>query len=115
MTNRTERPVRLGELTAANLRFVNRAVPAAAVDPSYPAELVPPSGLSLDDDIPIRPGETRTVRIEASDAAWETERLASLMGNPDSSYGGLLFFFDDRGNRTIAEVSGPAIPVFMRL
>jgi methane/ammonia monooxygenase subunit B len=115
VTNGTAHPVRLGEFTAANLRFVNRAVPAVAVDPSYPPELVPPSGLTIDDDRAIQPTETRTIRIEASDAAWETERLASLMGNPDSSYGGLLFFFDDRGNRTIAEVSGPAIPVFMGL
>ena len=52
---------------------------------------------------------------EAADAAWETERLASLMGNPDSSYGAVLFFFDSQGKRTVSEVSGPAIPVFTTL
>jgi methane/ammonia monooxygenase subunit B len=114
VTNRTARPIRLGEFTAANLRFVNHAMPAAVagVDPSFPRELVPGSGLVVDKDEPIPVGATKTIRVEASDAAWETERLASLMGNPDSSYGALLFFFDDQGHRTIAEVSGPALPVF---
>ncbi|MGH2669593.1 MAG: methane monooxygenase/ammonia monooxygenase subunit B, partial [bacterium] len=60
-------------------------------------------------------GETREIKVEAADAAWETERLASLMGNPDSSYGALLFFFDDKGKRTVSEVSGPAVPVFTTL
>ncbi|MGH7856040.1 MAG: bacterial ammonia monooxygenase, subunit AmoB, partial [Candidatus Binatia bacterium] len=117
VTNQTERPVRLGEFTAANLRFVNRSLSAAVegVDPSFPPELVPPSGLVVEPDEPIAPGEKKTIQVEASDAAWETERLASLMGNPDSSYGALLFFFDDRGTRSIAEVSGPALPVFTRL
>ena len=73
------------------------------------------NGLVVSDDEPIAPGEKRTLKIEASDAAWETERLASLMGNPDSSYGALLFFFDIQGKRTIAEVSGPAMPVFTSL
>jgi methane/ammonia monooxygenase subunit B len=116
VTNRSDRPVRLGEFTAANLRFVNRSLPAAVagVDPSFPPELLPPSGLVVEPDEPIAPGQTRTIRLEASDGAWETERLASLMGNPDSSYGALLFFFDDQGRRWIAEVSGPALPVFVR-
>jgi len=117
VTNRGERPVRLGEFTAANLRFIAKSVSAAmdGVDPSFPRDLLPPSGLVVEPDGPIAPGETRMVHMEASDAAWETERLAALMGNPDSSYGALLFFFDDQGTRHIAEVSGPAIPVFTKL
>ncbi|MGH7804508.1 MAG: bacterial ammonia monooxygenase, subunit AmoB [Candidatus Binatia bacterium] len=115
--NNGSRPIRLGEFTAANLRFVNRDVPEAVkgVDPSFPQDLIAPNGLQVSDPKPIAPGEKRTIKIEASDAAWETERLASLMGNPDSSYGALLFFFDDEGKRTITEVSGPAIPVFTSL
>ncbi len=115
--NKGSRPVRVGEFTAANLRFVNRDVPEAVkgIDPSFPHDLIARNGLVVSDDKPIAPGEKRTLKIEASDAAWETERLASLMGNPDSSYGALLFFFDDQGKRTIAEVSGPAIPVFTSL
>jgi hypothetical protein len=42
VTNHTARPVRLGEFTAANLRFVNRSVPAAAagVPAGYPEDLI---------------------------------------------------------------------------
>lgn len=117
VTNRTDHPIRLGEFTAANLRFVNPAVPeaVAGVPPGYPEDLLPRNGLEVDDDSPLAPGQTREMTITAADKAWETERLASLMGNPDSSYGALLFFFDDQGNRRIAEVSGPALPVFTSL
>jgi methane/ammonia monooxygenase subunit B len=114
VTNRSPRPVRLGEFTAANLRFVNLGLPAAVagVPAGYPEDLMARSGLGVTPDEPIAPGETREIKVEAADAAWETERLASLMGNPDSSYGALLFFFDDLGKRTVCEVSGPAVPVF---
>jgi methane/ammonia monooxygenase subunit B len=117
VTNRTANPVRLGEFTAANLRFVNRDVPAAVagLPAGYPEDLVARSGLVVTPDEPIAPGETREIQVEAADSAWETERLASLMGNPDSSYGALLFFFDPQGKRTVSEVSGPAIPNFTAL
>jgi methane/ammonia monooxygenase subunit B len=117
VTNQTPKPVRLGEFTAANLRFVNRGVPAAVagVTPGYPEELLARNGLVVTPDEPIPPGETREIKVEASDSAWETEHLASLMGNPDSSYGALLFFFDAQGKRTVSEVSGPAVPNFTAL
>ena len=117
VTNRTPNPVRLGEFTAANLRFVNHDVPAAmaGIPAGYPDDLVARSGLVVTPDEPIAPGETREIKVEAADSAWETERLASLMGNPDSSYGALLFFFDPQGKRTVSEVSGPAIPNFTAL
>jgi methane/ammonia monooxygenase subunit B len=117
VTNRTPRPVRLGEFTAANLRFVNRALPAAVagIPANYPEDLLTRTGLVVTPDDPIAPGQTREIKVEAADAAWETERLASLMGNPDSSYGAVLFFFDSQGKRTVSEVSGPAIPVFTTL
>lgn len=117
VTNRGSHPIRLGEFTAANLRFVNKSVPAAmaGVPAGYPSDLLTRSGLVVEPDQPIAPGETKEIRVEASDSAWETEHLASLMGNPDSSYGALLFFFDDQGKRSIAEVSGPAVPTFSNL
>ena len=117
VTNRTPHPVRLGEFTAANLRFVNRDLPAAMarVTTDYPADLMTRTGLAVSPDQPIAPGETREINVEAADSAWETEHLATLMGNPDSSYGALLFFYDDQGRRTVSEVSGPAIPVFKSL
>jgi len=112
VTNKSANPVRLGEFTAANLRFVNRGVAAAAagVPANYPDDLLARNGLVVTPDEPIPPGETREIKVQAADAAWETERLASLMGNPDSSYGALLFFFDPQGKRFVSEVSGPAIP-----
>ena len=117
VTNQTPRAVRLGEFTAANLRFINQKLPAAlsGVPANYPEDLLPRSGLVVTPDQPIPPGETREIKVQAADAAWETERLASLMGNPDSSYGALLFFFDDKGKRSVSEVSGPAIPNFTTL
>lgn len=117
VTNRTAQAVRLGEFTAANLRFVNQGVPAAVagVPTGYPEDLMARNGLVVTPDEPIPPGETREITVEAADAAWETERLASLMGNPDSSYGALLFFFDAQGKRAVSEVSGPAIPSFTAL
>lgn len=117
VANQTPRPVRLGEFTADNLRFVNRSLPAAVAGApaDYPPDLMARSGLVVSPDEPIAAGETREIKVEASDGAWETEHLATLMGNPDSSYGALLFFFDDQGKRSVSEVSGPAVPVFKSL
>jgi len=114
VTNHTSKPVQLGEFTAANLRFVNHDVPASmtAVAPGYPDDLLTRNVLVVTPNDPIAPGETREINVDASDSAWETERLASLMGNPDSSYGALLFFFGSDGKRTVSEVSGPAVPNF---
>ena len=117
VTNKTSKPVQLGEFTAANLRFVNRDVEAAmaGVPAGYPQDLMTRNGLVVTPNEPIAPGETRELNVDASDSAWETEHLASLMGNPDSSYGALLFFFDAKGKRTVSEVSGPAVPSFTAL
>ena len=117
VTNKTSKPVQLGEFTAANLRFVNRDVPAAmaGVTPGYPTELLTRNGLVVTPNDPIPPGETRELKVDASDSAWETEHLASLMGNPDSSYGALLLFYDSKGKRLVSEASGPAVPNFTAL
>lgn len=114
VTNVGKAPLRLGEFATANLRFVNQKLPAAvaAVDPAYPKVLVPPSGLAVADDTPIAPGETRALRIDATDAAWELERLTSFVNDVDSIVGGLLFFYDAEGRRHIVNVSGPILPKF---
>jgi methane/ammonia monooxygenase subunit B len=115
VTNNSDSPIMLGEFTAANQRFVNHAVPfaMAAVDDGYPSELVADQSLIVSDNSPIQPGETRILDIEATDVAWETERLSSLLTDPDSSYGALLFFYDAEGNRIIAEVFGQILPTFI--
>jgi methane/ammonia monooxygenase subunit B len=117
VTNATDKPLRIGEFATASLRFVNGALPAAVanVSPGFPKELVARSGLVLSDDAPIEPGETRAIRFDATDAAWEIERLTSFMTDVDGKFGGMLWMFDADGKRHAVEVGGPVIPVFRDL
>jgi len=116
MTNNSDQPLGIGEFTTANLRFVNKNLPAAlaAINPTFPRELIPGNGLLVDSRAPLAPGETRLVKLEATDAAWELERLVSFLTNVDSRTGGLIFFYDPKGRRYISEVYGPIIPVFKK-
>jgi methane/ammonia monooxygenase subunit B len=115
VTNGGDHPVSLGEFTTAGLRFINQSVPAAVagVDPSYPKDLVARTGIKLDKDVPVRPGETKVLNVDMTDAAWEVERLVSLVNDPDSRFGGLVFFFDENGTRSISEIMGPIVPTFV--
>ena len=114
VTNNSDKAIVIGEFMSSNLRFVNRdsAAALAGVAEGYPGELVANKGLGISDPSPILPGETRRLDINATDVAWETERLSSLLNDPDSSYGALLFFFDDEGNRYASEVHGQILPTF---
>lgn len=114
ITNNTDKPVQLGEFTSANVRFVNGSVPIAksAVPGDYPKDVVN-EGLHVSDNTPIAAGETRVVDVDATDAAWELERLTSLLNDPDNSFGALLFFYDDDGERHISVVGGPIVPRFL--
>ena len=116
VTNNAARSLRLGEFSTASLRFVNNSLPAAvaAVDPYYPKELLPASGVVVERDAPLAPGETRIIKLDATDAAWELERLVGFLTNVDSRIGALLFFYDDKGNRHITSVAGPILPVFKK-
>ena len=117
LTNISDKPLRIGEFATASIRFVNMDLPAAKanVPADYPSELVARNGLRISDDSEIRPGESKTVRLEATDAAWEIERLTSFLTDVDSKVGGLVFLFDRQGNRYIAEVGGPILPVFRNI
>lgn len=108
--NHTGKPIRLGEFAAANLRFIDAG--AGGPGPTGSAELVAPTGLQTEPSAPIQPGETRQVRITALDSGWETERLDGLIRDADSRLGGLLFFFDEDGRRSVASVSAAVIPRF---
>lgn len=116
VTNISGKPLRLGEFSTASIRFVNTNLPAAQanVDSNYPKELIARTGLVISDDTELKPGETKSLRIDATDAAWEIERLTSFLTDVDSKIGGLLYFFDAEGNRHIAEVGGPILPVFKK-
>jgi methane/ammonia monooxygenase subunit B len=114
ITNTGDKPLRVGEFATASIRFVNFNLPAAKanVAPGYPQDIVARNGLVISDDSEIKPGETKLLRIDATDAAWEIERLTSFLTDVDSKVGGLLFLFDSEGRRHIAEVGGPILPVF---
>lgn len=108
--NLTETPLEVGELSIANVRFINSSVPAA--DYRSSDELAVKDGLLIDDISPIAPGERRELNIEASDAAWETEKLDGLIRDADSRMGGLLFLYSPDGQRHIVSLSGAVIPKF---
>ena len=95
ITNQTQKPLRISEFTTANVRFRNASV--VQDEPSYPRDLIAPSGLVVDGDAAIAPGETKLVHVSATDPVWETERLALLIYDPDSRFGGLLMFQDPDG------------------
>ncbi|GKS68450.1 ammonia monooxygenase subunit B [Nitrosomonas sp. PY1] len=113
ITNNGDSPVSIGEFTTAGVRFVNK-LGQTHLDPDYPRELVA-TGLSMDDDRAIQPGETREVKMEAKDALWEVQRLMALLGDPESRFGGLLMTWDDSGTRYINSIAGAVIPVFTKL
>lgn len=115
--NVSDKTLRIGEFATASIRFVNPNLPAAQanVHADFPRDLLARSGLGLSDDAPIAPGETRQISFEATDAAWEIERLTSFLTDVDSKFGGLLFLFDEQGKRHIAEIGGPILPVFRGL
>jgi len=111
ITNNGDSSVRLGEFTTASVRFLD---PAVVEDTTgYPDDLLAEEGLTVSDNSPLAPGQTRTIQVTASDAAWEVYRLADLIYDPDSRFAGLLFFFDASGKRQIVQVDAPLIPVFI--
>ena len=111
MTNNGDQAVRLGEFMTASVRFLTAEV--LEDETGYPDDLLADDGLTIDDNSPLAPGETRTITASASDAAWEVYRLADLVYDPDSRFAGLLFFFAEDGSRQMVKVDAPLIPVFI--
>jgi len=111
ITNNGDSAVRLGEFNTAGVRFLDPKVHTD--ETGYPDDLLAEEGLTVSDNSPLAPGQTRTVQVTASDAAWEVYRLADLIYDPDSRFAGLLFFFDEAGNRQMVMVDAPLIPSFI--
>lgn len=111
ITNNGDSAVRLGEFETAGVRFLDAEV--YQDETNYPADLLAENGLSVSDNTALNPGETRTVQVTASDAAWEVYRLSDLIYDPDSRFAGLLFFNDANGNRSVVTIDAPLIPTFI--
>ena len=112
--NNGNESVRLGELTTANLRFINKDFNAAleSIKDGYPSEHLADTGLNIDNDIFISPGQSHKIFVRATDARWETERLTSFLTDVDARIGALLFFYNDNGERKIVDVASSILPVF---
>jgi len=110
VANGSAKPIRFGEFTTANLRFLNRAVVKAESD--YPQDLIAPAGLVVRPDEPIAAGASEEASIEATSSVWETDRLTALMSDPTNRIGGLFMFYAPDGERSIVEFSSPIVPTF---
>jgi len=83
------------------------------IDTSHtPPEYLATNGMQIEPNDWIQPGENKVVKVVASDAVWETEHLSSVIRDADSRFGGLLFLFDDQGNRHLTSISAPLIPEY---
>lgn len=113
ITNTSSKPFRVGEFNTAGVRFLNPEVGIMdELTKQYPSYLLAEKGLTVSDNTPIQPGETRKLHLVAQDAAWEVERLSSLIYDPDSRFGGVLYLYDTDGHRLITEVGGTLVPTF---
>ncbi len=111
VTNNGSAPVQLCEFNTASVRFMNPEV--CEDDTGYPEDLLADEGLTVVPNDPIGPGQTVTLEVTASDAAWEVYRLADIIYDPDSRMAGILFFYDNAGNRQMVLIDNPLIPIFM--
>lgn len=108
--NESLRPVQIGEFTTGSVRFINSNM---AIDTSHtPPEYLATNGMQIEPNDWIQPGENKVVKVVASDAVWETEHLSSVIRDADSRFGGLLFLFDDQGNRHLTSISASLIPEY---
>ncbi|CAB1276649.1 methane monooxygenase/ammonia monooxygenase subunit B [Candidatus Nitrosacidococcus tergens] len=109
VTNHTDKVMSIGEFDTGGVRFLNPNV--IVDDTGYPEELLAPEGLEVSQQ-DIAPGETVIVEVVGTDAAWEVQRLSDVIYDPDSRFGGLLFFVDPEGRKIPVEVGSPLIPSF---
>ncbi len=109
MTNHGDSPLRIAEFMTANIRFMNAEVGEGNIFEGE--EMVSRDGLTASVST-IAPGQSVDVELVASDALWEQYRMTGLIHDPDSRFAGLVFYYDDAGNRYYQEVGGAVLPTF---
>ena len=109
MTNNSDSPLRIGEFLTANIRFLNPNVNEGEIYEGE--EMVSKDGLTASVDV-IQPGQTVEVELVASDALWEQYRMTGLIHDPDSRFAGMIFYYDENGQRFFQEVGGAVLPNF---
>ncbi|OUS09241.1 hypothetical protein A9Q90_04110 [Gammaproteobacteria bacterium 54_18_T64] len=109
LTNNSEGPLRIGEFLTANIRFLNPDVNEGEIYEGE--EMVSKDGLTVSVDT-IEPGQTVDVELVASDALWEQYRMTGLIHDPDSRFAGMIFYYDENGERFFQEVGGAVLPNF---
>ncbi len=107
--NNSKVALTVGEFSTANIRFINPSVQTLTAADDH--DLVAPDGLRVEGGS-VPAGETRTLKVFAEDALWETQRLTQMINDPDSIIAGLLFFHGTDGGREIVEIGGSMLPVF---
>ncbi len=100
--NTGERPLVLKEFTTANVRFLNEQVPGNSWNPDFPEVYGGPMKITPSD--PIAPGETKVLEVVLASAEWENQRL-TMYHETTNRFGGLLFFSDPTGQRSIIAVA----------
>lgn len=109
VTNTCSSPVKVGEIAAGNLRFINSAV--LQVEPTDEDDLIAADALRAEVG-PVPPGEKKTLVIYAGEAMWETQRMSTMIKSPDAKVATLPCSFGKNGQRDMVEIGGPMIPVF---
>lgn len=109
MTNNGLSPIRIAEFLTANIRFMNGDVSEGEIYEGE--EMISRDGLTVSVGT-ILPGQSVQVELVASDALWEKYRMTGLIHDPDSRFAGLLFYYDESGNRYFQEVGGAVLPTF---
>lgn len=109
MKNTGTTPLHIAEFVTANIRFLNSKTSNSVVVPGE--EMVARDGLNVSVDV-IAPGEEVEVVLRAEDALWEKYRMTGLIYDPDSRFAGMLFYYDEDGNRFYQEIGGAILPSF---
>ncbi len=108
VTNNTNMPLRLGEVSSSYARFINPDV-LANIMRDDPDEAIARSGLIVEGG-EIAPGENRTLYVRAEDLIWEAERLSKFGEDGDGQFAALMHFYGPTGVRVLSEITGTLQP-----